>query len=249
MQFAQEWCRKGEPALAALAFERGLKAFESETEISPESTVEPTFAALMDASEALASFQRRRAVSAETMVRKALMLEPRNEEAKGLLRELMGDENCRRKEMSLQVTLHLQSKWRTRVWQEGYLRSLKTRLRINLEERLTKNRLDVDTREQLGYFHREKHRPVLLYEDRCARTIQRLARAGLFRIRWFAVKQKAYRKQLTNALKLWQKSGYETESREMIRTRAANRYTPSTHKIVSVVALMDRQDEAVSFIQ
>lgn len=41
--------------------------------------------------------------------------------------------------------------------------------------------------------------------------------------RWFAVKRKAYRKELTNALKLWQKSGYLAESREIIRARAANR--------------------------
>lgn len=40
---------------------------------------------------------------AEETVRMALTLEPENEEAKGLLRELLGDENCRRKEMSLQV--------------------------------------------------------------------------------------------------------------------------------------------------
>lgn len=40
---------------------------------------------------------------AEDMVRKALGLKPENKEANGLLRELLGDENCRRKEMSLQV--------------------------------------------------------------------------------------------------------------------------------------------------
>lgn len=40
---------------------------------------------------------------AEELVRMALVLEPENEEAKGLLREFLGDENCRRKEMGLQV--------------------------------------------------------------------------------------------------------------------------------------------------
>lgn len=44
-------------------------------------------------------------------------------------------------------------------------------------------RLDIDARNQLGYFFRDKHRPVLLYEDRCAKIIQRLGRAGLFRLR------------------------------------------------------------------
>lgn len=37
------------------------------------------------------------------------------------------------------------------------------------------------------------------------------------------MKQTAYRKQLTNALKLWQKSGYKAASRERIRERAASR--------------------------
>lgn len=41
--------------------------------------------------------------------------------------------------------------------------------------------------------------------------------------RWFAVKRKAHRKELTNALKLWQKSGFSAESREIIRARAASR--------------------------
>lgn len=41
--------------------------------------------------------------------------------------------------------------------------------------------------------------------------------------RWFAAKKAAYRTQLTNALKLWQKSGYKAESRATIRARAANR--------------------------
>ena len=45
------------------------------------------------------------------------------------------------------------------------------------------DRLDVEAREQLAYFFRDKHRPVLLFEDRCARIIQRLGRAGLFRLR------------------------------------------------------------------
>eukprot|EP00752_Nemacystus_decipiens_P005087 g4616.t1 len=247
LQFAKEWSERGEPALAILAFEKSIKAFEMENEISPGSTAGAPFDALMDASEALASFQR--FSRAEELVRMALELEPENEEAKNLLREFLGDENCRRKEMLLQVVLHLQSKWRTRVWQGQYLLSLKKRLQINLEERLATNRLDVEAREQLAYFFRDKHRPVLLFEDRCARTIQRLGRAGLFRLRWFAVKQRAYRKELTNALKLWQKCGYTLESREIIRRRAASRYTPATHKIVSVVDLMRRQDEAAPVIQ
>lgn len=41
------------------------------------------------------------------MVREALLLEPENEEAKGLHRELMGDESCRRKEMRLQVRVQV----------------------------------------------------------------------------------------------------------------------------------------------
>lgn len=37
------------------------------------------------------------------------------------------------------------------------------------------------------------------------------------------MKQRAYRKELTNALKLWQKSGYTADSRQIIRVRAASR--------------------------
>lgn len=40
----------------------------------------------------------------------------------------------------VQVVLHLQSKWRTRVWQGQYLGSLKHRLKSILEERLADNR-------------------------------------------------------------------------------------------------------------
>lgn len=40
---------------------------------------------------------------AEELVRMALELKPENEEAKSLLREFLGDDNCRRKEMRLQV--------------------------------------------------------------------------------------------------------------------------------------------------
>ncbi|CAM9467775.1 unnamed protein product [Ectocarpus fasciculatus] len=253
LQFSKEWSQKGEPALAVLAFEKALDAFGRQNEISPSSTAEPSFSVLMDASEAFASFQRfvrqGEQDQAEELVRQALRLQPENEEAKGLLRELLGDENCLRKEMSLQVVLHLQSKWRTRVWQGEYLNSLKKCLQRSLEERLGRDRLDMEARDQLAYFFREKHRPVVLYEDRCARVIQRLGRAGLFRLRWFAAKKAAYRTQLTNALKLWQKSGYKAESRAIIRARAANRYTPQTHKIVSVVALMDSQEEAAPLLQ
>lgn len=50
--------------------------------------------------------------------------------------------------------------------------------------------------------------------------------------RWFKVKKKAYRKQLANALKLWQKNGYIVEAREIVRARAANqvRQTYNTHR-------------------
>lgn len=43
---------------------------------------------------------------AEELVRTALELEPENEEAKSLLREFLGDENCRRKELRLQVHMY-----------------------------------------------------------------------------------------------------------------------------------------------
>lgn len=43
--------------------------------------------------------------------------------------------------------------------------------------------LDVEAREQLSYFFQDIHRPVLLYEEHCARIIQRMGRAGLFRLR------------------------------------------------------------------
>lgn len=45
-----------------------------------------------------------------------------------------------REKFGVQVVLHLQSKWRTRVWQGQYLLSLKNQLQIILEERLAKNR-------------------------------------------------------------------------------------------------------------
>lgn len=43
---------------------------------------------------------------AEELVRTALELEPENEEAKNLLLEFLGDENCRRKELRLQVHMY-----------------------------------------------------------------------------------------------------------------------------------------------
>lgn len=42
--------------------------------------------------------------------------------------------------VDVQVVLHLQSKWRARVWQGQYLLSLRNRLQTMLEERLAKNR-------------------------------------------------------------------------------------------------------------
>lgn len=42
----------------------------------------------------------------------------------------------------MQVALHLQSKWRTRVWYGEYLASLKKRLQQDLEERLQNNRCE-----------------------------------------------------------------------------------------------------------
>ncbi|CBJ48511.1 hypothetical protein Esi_0025_0033 [Ectocarpus siliculosus] len=58
LQLSKEWSQKGEPALAVLAFEKALEAFGRQKEISPSSKAEPSFSALMDASEAYASFQR-----------------------------------------------------------------------------------------------------------------------------------------------------------------------------------------------
>lgn len=43
----------------------------------------------------------------------------------------------------VQVALHLQSKWRTRVWCGKYLASLKKKLQQDLEERLRSNRWEV----------------------------------------------------------------------------------------------------------
>ncbi|CAM9284637.1 unnamed protein product, partial [Laminaria digitata] len=255
LQLAREWARKGEPTLAAFAFQKASKAFEREKDISPVSTTGPSFADLMDMAETYSSFQRferHEEREAEEAVREAAALDPESVEARDFLRCLLGNENCRRKEMRIQVALHLQSKWRTRVWCGQYLASLKKKLQQDLEERLRKNRMDVQAREQLSYFFQEKHRPVLLFEDRCAKIIQRLGRVGLFRLRQACtkkIKQKAYRKHLAAALKRWQKNCWAAEARETVRARARSQYTPRTHKIVSVVALMDRQDGAAPSIQ
>lgn len=146
VQLAREWARRGEPALAVLNFQQAELAFEraalSEGKISAlregRKLYGLGYSELMDTAEAFASFQRFEGAREAAVL--AAELEPNNPEVTGMMRAFLGDTECRQKDMHLQVVLHIQSKWRTRVWHGEYLASLKRRLRQVLEKRLVNDR-------------------------------------------------------------------------------------------------------------
>ena len=66
--------------------------------------------------------------------------------------------------------------WKGRCWSFRFQRLLRQKVLSDMEDRIAKNRYDMEARKVLAYLAKLKWRAVFAYEDRCASVIQQFVR-------------------------------------------------------------------------
>ncbi len=69
------------------------------------------------------------------------------------------------------------STWKGRCWTGGFVKKLRQNVVSENEAKVSDNRYDLEARDTLAYYARDKWRARFLYEEHCAITIQRKIRA------------------------------------------------------------------------
>ena len=139
--------------------------------------------------------------------------------------------------------------WRQRFMTGPYLRKIKQKVLNELEEKLAKNRGDRKVRKLLAYYDREKYRARFVFEQTCARRIQRAFRTRRVLKYFTNILMKHYESLSSAVYKRFQRRPYDDDVRKDVRRVAASKFCPKRHLIHRAVEAMQKQDDAVRKIR
>lgn len=140
------------------------------------------------------------------------------------------------------------SAWKGRCWTEGFRRRLKEQVLAEYEQRYRDDRFDIEARQQLLYYAKDKYRPQLMFEEHCAIRLQRFSRYIRRRNMWLSGQLTKYSKQVDEAYSRYLRVPLNRSARNgvidscnvrIVRTRLAK------HPIHRVKVLIEQQDRAV----
>jgi len=141
------------------------------------------------------------------------------------------------------------SAWKGRCWTEGFRRRLKEQVLAEYEQRYRENRYDIDARQHLLYYAKDKYRPQFMFEEHCAIRLQRFSRYIRRRDMWLSGQLTKYSKQVDEAYSRYLRAPLSRSTRDsvidscnvrIVRTRLAK------HPIHRVRVLIEQQDHAVA---
>lgn len=147
-----------------------------------------------------------------------------------------------REEMAVKT---IESYWRARLWLPGFRKRYAKIVVRDLEESLTKNHFHLDTRDKLAYFAKEKWRPNFIFQEECARKIQKLFRHVRIIWMWQLPQRVKYTTLASEAFRQFGKTPYKRAIRAEIRRIATHKMCSRKHAIKKLLPLMDHQDHAV----
>jgi hypothetical protein len=134
--------------------------------------------------------------------------------------------------------------WRLRWMAPGYRKRYNAIVLFELEEKYKTNRFDWDTRKQLAYFGRKKWRPKFVFENDCAKKIQKQFRHAKIIWAWQAAIRAKLTGQGSEAYRKFMKKPYDRSIRNEVRRIANHRMCSKKHVIRKLLPLLDTQDEA-----
>lgn len=132
--------------------------------------------------------------------------------------------------------------WKNRVWTAGFRRRLKSKLVQEMESRLARDRFgDAESRRSLQYYARDTHRHQFLFEDACARRIQRVYRQYRRLFVWRETQRRHYLGRATEALHRFQKRPFSPRAREEVKRLAVHRHVSRRHPIQAAYRAIEQQ--------
>jgi tetratricopeptide (TPR) repeat protein len=141
--------------------------------------------------------------------------------------------------------------WKGRLWQPGYRRRYAKIVVSDLEQTMSMSntQYSAEVRNELAYFARDKWRARFLFEDECARRIQRTFRGAKLILSMARVGREKYR-QLSNEVhaKILKKP-FDPELRKEIYRIVAHKFCPKHHAIIGFAAAMREQEAAHAVIR
>lgn len=181
---------------------------------------------------------------------RALLLDGFHKETRSLLAEWS---EIRKAELALQEdsATAILKVWRQRCWQPGY-RSRYAKLVVNELEQtvaMPASKYDVSVRNELAYFARDKWRARFLFEDECARRIQRSFRGARMILSMQRAGREKYKGLANHAYAVAIKTPFDSAARAELRRIAAHRFCPRNHHVIAFAEAMNEQDRAHAIIR
>jgi hypothetical protein len=134
--------------------------------------------------------------------------------------------------------------WRHRWFAPGYKKRYHAMVVSELEQKLEKNYWNIRWRTELGYFARQKWRPRFVFENDCARKIQRQFRHVRIIWKWQAPQRIRYSAMSTEAYRNFMRTPYKRQVRDDVYRLGRHRYVSRKHAIKKVLPLLEKQDKA-----
>lgn len=142
----------------------------------------------------------------------------------------------------------IETSWRHRWMAPGYRKKYYQIVIEDLELKLKKNYFNMKVRRELTYFAKKKWRPHFLFENECAKRIQRQFRHAKIIWRWQAPQRAKYSSLASETYRQYMKTPMKRNIREEVYRLSLHKYVSKKHAIHKLVPSMKLQDKAHSII-
>jgi hypothetical protein len=114
-----------------------------------------------------------------------------------------------------------------------------------MERRYEANRFDMEARDNLAYYAKDKYRARFLFEETCAIRIQRFRRELKKQGIWLQVQRQHYFTLASEAVRRYQRTPFNTETRKNVEKLSMHRLVPKRHPIHAISETIKRENRAV----
>lgn len=142
------------------------------------------------------------------------------------------------------AVLVLEQTWRQRWFLPGYKKRYHQIVVEQYECLLASDYLNVEVREKLAYFAREKWRPQFLFEHECARRIQVKMRSCRIVWKWQQPLRARHSAKASDCYRKYTKKPYDRLLRADMLALASHRFLPKKHVAAKLVPLFALQEKS-----
>ena len=139
--------------------------------------------------------------------------------------------------------------WKSRCWSNGFRKKLRNNIVQEMESKLKINRLNKEARENLAYYARDKWRSKFMFEEECAKRVQRLFRMKKQLCAWQSSRRQAMLNKTVEVYQQYQRRPLDKTVRDLVREITDHRLCPKKHIINRVRKVIDEQDSAAAVMR